>query len=218
MIMEKRIIFSIILATSGLMNLLFGIYNFRGLGNSLLASLLGVTCILIGIWIQRLTRTRNLNFFSSKIINRFLFLITLALVAIQIAFATGVLTSTLKISSRGMVNTGIIKTIGINAYLDSGCTQPVSSIDWGSLSPGSTKNFVIYLKNEGNVDITFSISTENWSPASASNYISLSWSSYGVVISPGQVAEVTLTLQVSDSISGVTEFSFDIVITATESS
>ena len=216
--MEKGIIFSITLATSGLMSLLFGIYNFQGLGNSLLASSLGVTCILLGIWIPRLTRTKNLNFFSSKTLNRFLFLITLILVAIQIAFATGVLTTTIKISSQGTVNTGIVKTIGINAYLDSGCTQPVSSIDWGSLSPGSTKNFVIYLKNEGNVDITFSISTENWSPASASNYISLSWSSYGVVISPGQVAEVTLTLQVSDSISGVTEFSFDIVITATESS
>ena len=215
--MEIKRIFSIFVAISGFMNLLYGLYNFQSLENSLIMSSLGVGCILTSIIIARLFGAeKNLNFSSSKIISRFCLLIAIALIAIQTAFATGVLTKTLRISSQGTVNKGIIKTIGINAYLDSECTQPVSSIDWGSLSPGSTKNFVIYLKNEGNVDITFSISTENWSPSSASNYISLSWSSYGVVISPGQVVAVTLTLQVSDSISGVTSFSFDIVITATE--
>jgi len=109
-----------------------------------------------------------------------------------------------------------MKTIGVKAYLDSGGSQEVSSINWGTLEPGSTKNFTLYIKNEGNVNITLSLSTENWSPSSASNYMSLSWSYNGAVIKPGQIVQVTLSLQVSSSISGVTNFSFDIVITATE--
>jgi len=61
--------------------------------------------------------------------------------------------------------------------------------------------------------MTLSMRAENWSLPEASSYISLSWDYGGQSISPGEVVPVVLTLSVSDGISGITSFSFDLVIT-----
>ena len=62
------------------------------------------------------------------------------------------------------------------------------------------------------------MTTENWSSASASSYITLSWNlEEGYVLSHGQSVETVLTLLVSSSVSGVKSFTFDIIITGTES-
>lgn len=55
----------------------------------------------------------------------------------------------------------------------------------------------------------------NWNPKAASRYITLSWDYGGQSISPNNVVPVVLTLSVSKDISGITNFSFDIIITAT---
>jgi len=112
-------------------------------------------------------------------------------------------------------NVGSVKTIGVGAYWDSACTNKVSAIDWGMLEPGSTRDVIIYLKNEGNAPITLSLSATNWSPSNASNYISIGWSYSGEQISPGNVIQVTLSLLVSSGISGITNFTFDIAMTET---
>jgi len=110
---------------------------------------------------------------------------------------------------------GSVKTLGVGAYWDSACTNEASTIDWGTIQPGSTKNLIIYLKNEGNTPITLSFNTTSWSPPAASTYISLGWSYSGEQISPSAVVQVTLMLNVLGSISGITSFTFDIVITGT---
>ena len=109
---------------------------------------------------------------------------------------------------------GNIKALGVGVYGDSGCTQSVSSIDWGLAEPGAVKNVTVYIRNEGNAPITLSLQTANWNPANAANYISLSWSYGGQTISPNQVVGVTLSLSISSSITGITSFSFDIIISA----
>lgn len=121
------------------------------------------------------------------------------------------------VATRTISNTGNIKAIGVGVYWDSSCTNAVSSIDWGALEPGETKNYTIYVKNEGNVQVMLSMTTSNWNPASASSYITLSWNRENYVLSSGSVVSAVLTLSVSSSISGVTSFSFDIIITGTES-
>ncbi|NWF97253.1 MAG: hypothetical protein HXY34_14035, partial [Candidatus Thorarchaeota archaeon] len=108
------------------------------------------------------------------------------------------------IASKTISNTGNLKAIGVGVYWDSACTNAVSSIDWGSLDPGVTRQFTIYVKNEGTVTLKLSMTVNNWSPASASNYITLSWNRENHVLSIGSVVSATLTLSVSSGISGIT--------------
>lgn len=122
----------------------------------------------------------------------------------------GLLTTPLTLSSGGS-----IKTVNVAAYSDSGCTNKVSSVNWGTVEPGSSKNVTIYLKNEGNTPLTLSLSTANWNPASAASYMSITWNYSGAQIASGSVIQVTLTLKVSGSVSGVSSFTVDIVITGT---
>jgi len=119
----------------------------------------------------------------------------------------GLLTKTLALPSQGAV-----KAIGIGVYWDRSCSSKVSSIDWGTAEVGSVKTVTVYIRNEGNAAITLSINTTNWSPSTASKYISLSWNYDGQPIDPNQVIQVTLTLSVSSSITGISSFSFDIVM------
>jgi hypothetical protein len=120
-------------------------------------------------------------------------------------------------ASKTIPSTGNIKAIGVRVYSDSSCTQEVSLIEWQSLDPGGTKNFTVYIRNTGSVVVVLSMTKSNWNPASASSYISLSWNREGYMLSPAASVQAVLTLSVSSTVSGVTSFSFDIIITGTES-
>ena len=109
-------------------------------------------------------------------------------------------------------NTGTVKTIGVGVYWDSGCTSQVTSIDWGTIDVGATENMAVYIKNEGTASMTLTLETEDWIPSGASSYISLTWDYGGQTIAVDGVVQVTLSLEVSDTIEGITSFSFDIVI------
>ena len=123
------------------------------------------------------------------------------------------------VATRTVSNTGNIRvatSVQLGVYSDSGCTTALSSVSWGTLDPGATANATIYLKNEGNVPVTLSISASNWNPASASSYFTLTWNRAGYVLAVGSSVQAVLSLTVSSSITGITTFSFDITITATQ--
>ena len=132
--------------------------------------------------------------------------------------AVSALVSGLLIASQTIPNTGNVKAVGVGVYSDSACTQEVLSIQWGILDPGESSDETVYIRNEGNVAVVLNMATENWDPASASSYITLGWNlEEGYVLNHGQSVETVLTLSVSSSISGVESFTFDIIITGTES-
>ena len=136
----------------------------------------------------------------------------LMLVAYTFALsAVGQVLSSLQ-TSRTISNSGAVKAIGVGVYWDDECTSPVSSIDWGIIEPGSSKDVACYIRNEGNSASTLSMNTSNWNPSSAKTYITLSWNYGGQSINPNEVVEVTFTLSISASIQGITSFSFDITI------
>ena len=130
----------------------------------------------------------------------------------MVVSALGVLVATRTIST-----TGNVSAVGVGAYWDSSCNYAVSSIDWGALEPGATVDKTIYIKNEGSLTVLLGMTTEDWDPASASSYISLSWNRENYELNSGSVIQAVLTLSVSSSVSEITNFSFDIVITGTES-
>jgi len=106
--------------------------------------------------------------------------------------------------------------MGVGVYWDSGCSNSVTSVNWGTVEPGSTNHVTVYIRNEGNAAETLSSTAENWNPSTASMYMSLTWDYGGQVIDVGEVVQVTLSLSVSASITGITSFSFDIVIVGSD--
>ncbi len=120
------------------------------------------------------------------------------------------------VARRMISNVGNVKAVGVGVYSDSSCTIPITSIDWGFLEPGSSRQLTIYVKNEGNVPIKLSMEVGNWNPPSTSNYLTLSWDRQDHVLNSSSCVSAVLTLSVSQDISGVTNFSFDIIIIGAE--
>jgi hypothetical protein len=117
-------------------------------------------------------------------------------------------------TSKTVSNAGTVRAFGVGVYKDSKCTNALSSIDWGTLEPGSSEDFTCYVRNELSSASTLSMYTSNWSPLSASDYMSLSWDYGGQSIEVDEVVQVTFTLSVDANIEGITNFSFDITIAA----
>ena len=106
-----------------------------------------------------------------------------------------------------------IKTVGVAVYWDPAFTVPVNSISWGMLEPDETKNVSCYIVNTSNVPIILTLTTSNWTPLNAGNYVSLTWNYDGQQIPVGNAVPVTLSLHVHSAITGIASFSFDITIT-----
>lgn len=139
-----------------------------------------------------------------------------AVLAVAIVGVLCVWAASLLMAYQRIPNTGDVKAVGVGVYWDSECTNNVTAIDWGFLEPGATSNVMVYIQNEGNMPVMLNMTTDNWSPLSASNYIMLDWSCEGYVLDSGYAVQAVLTLFVSSNITEVTSFSFDIVITGTE--
>jgi len=138
-------------------------------------------------------------------------------VAILVAGAV-ILTSGILSGSFIMHSAGNLKSIGVSVYWEQSCTSEVTSINWGNLNPGDTVSVTVYIKNEGNVAVELSMTTDNWDPSSASTYLTLSWNRQGFVLDSGEVVQATFTLSVSPDVQDVTTFSFDIIVTGVEHS
>jgi hypothetical protein len=110
--------------------------------------------------------------------------------------------------------TGRIKAIGIKVYADLDCTKEVSSVYWGEVPSGGYAETTVYIKNTGNAPVNLSLTTENWQPSTASQYLTLVWDYAGTPLTANEVRRVKLTLKVSATVTGITDFSFDIIITA----
>lgn len=135
------------------------------------------------------------------------------LILASAGYALGLLSSSVRIGS-----SGVIASVNLAVYWDNACTNPVTAIDWGTIRPGESMSLQVFIKNTGNVPITLSLSTEGWNPSNAGSYIALTWDYIsGTKIQPGSVLKATLKLTVSSNIQGITSFSFNIVITGTES-
>jgi hypothetical protein len=122
-------------------------------------------------------------------------------------FAFAIIQSSVRIN-----NQGTVKAVGVGVYWDSNCTNPVSLINWGTVEPGSTNNVTVYVRNEGNTAANISMTTENWNPSNAPNYLTLNWNYNGQQLNPSEAVQITLSLTVSSSIQGIENFNFDIII------
>ena len=152
-----------------------------------------------------------MNIFKIKS-ERIVAIATLALIVYTLALAlTGQVMSAIQ-ANRTISNAGAVKAIGVGVYWNPDGTNMVTSINWSILEPGSSTNRTCYIQNEGNSASTLSMNATNWNPSNASDYISLTWDYGGQPVNPGELIQVIFTLSISDSVEGITSFSFDITI------
>lgn len=114
-------------------------------------------------------------------------------------------------------NINVVASVGIGVYSNSNCTTVLSSISWGNLTPGGSAAQTIYVQNQGNTNVTLTMTAGTWNPASVSSYLTLSWNiATNYVLAPSLSVPAVLNLTVSSSVSSSTSFSFDMNITATQ--
>ena len=141
-------------------------------------------------------------------------LIVLTIAAIALAGLT-IATITVKqnVPSSGTIAAG--PNVGV--YSNSACTNPITSIDWGTIQPGANTSQTIYIENTGDTQMAPSITIDGWTPSNAGSYITITWPTLPAEIQPGasNAVAVKLTLTVSSSITGISSFSNSITITGT---
>ncbi len=143
--------------------------------------------------------------------------ITAAVVALVTIAVALTLTTYAAISTTQNLNTSgsVTTSANLNVYSDSGCTHPLSTIDWGTITPGENTTHTIYIKNTGEgLSLALSMTTSNWS-SGANGPLTLTWNKEDTKINPGESVAATLTLHVSSSIVDVSSFSVQINITGT---
>jgi hypothetical protein len=139
--------------------------------------------------------------------------VALVLISIVLAATTYAAISTTKnVSSSGTV----IVSPNLTVFSDSACTDPIAVIDWGSVSPGGSTTKTIYIKNTGTgTSISLDMATNNWNPTDSSNYMTITWNPTKTTILPNETTAATITLSVSPSVIGITNFSVQISLTGT---
>jgi hypothetical protein len=139
------------------------------------------------------------------------------------ALAVAVLASTATFAALGAVSNnktlpsqGTIKAVNLGVYWDNACTNTTTAVNWGMLSPGAASNVTLYVRSEGNTAVKLNLTTQGWNPTNTSSYMTLTWNREGQVMNPQTVTTSTLTLSVSPNVSGITNFSFNIILTGVE--
>ena len=111
--------------------------------------------------------------------------------------------------------TGSITGVGLGVYWDQDCTNATTLLPFGRLDPGSSKSFTLYLRNEGNTVTTLNMTSANWNPVTAPNYLTLTWNRENFQVNPNQVISCVITLSVAQNTPAMNSFSVDIEITGT---
>jgi hypothetical protein len=130
----------------------------------------------------------------------------LALITVNVDFGPG----------NSVVKADSVVGIGVGIYWDSACTNITRSLNWGFIDPNSNNNLTIYVRNEGNSAESLQLTSANWIPSNASNFISLSWNYSGQILKPNEVIPIKLTLTVSPIICDITDFTVETIITTFE--
>lgn len=108
-----------------------------------------------------------------------------------------------------------VSSINVEIYSDAEATLALTSLEWGTLSPGGSVNRTIYVKNTGNTAETLNMTATEWTPSEASSVLTLTWDREGASLAPGAVVAATLSLHVASNPGSVTSFSMNIVISGT---
>jgi hypothetical protein len=138
-------------------------------------------------------------------------LILLAIAAIGITIATVTLTQITVIP-----NYATLKAVGVAFYWYKNATGPVTNITWGLVNPDSNNTKLLYCKNIKNSNVTLTLAVGGWIPTNANLYMNAGWNYSGAVLPPQTIMPIEFELNVLSNVttSGITNFSFNLTVTA----
>lgn len=141
--------------------------------------------------------------------------VTIATICLLSIFVFCAVTAVIGSNNR-FVHASNVNGLGVGIYWDQACINRTLSLNWGPIDAGSNNTLTIYIRNEMSSTASLSLQTTDFTPSASSSDIALSWNYSGQVLSEGQVIPLELTLTVLPEISGITNFSFNTIITASE--
>jgi len=92
-------------------------------------------------------------------------------------------------------------------------TSDTTTMTWGTVAPGEVKTMIVNFKATDGEVVTITYTTANWLPTEAGNFLSISWDYLGQEISTNWFP-VTFTLTISQDIIDISNFTYDIMVTA----
>ena len=164
---------------------------------------------------------------SSKLAAVALVAVVMTVVSLSVS---GILQSTERLSSSGIIvesAPGYIPPappvpsppppepqVEIDVYEDLACTIVQSSIEWGEIEAGASTSVTVYIKNNGDTNLLLGLDSANWTPTNCADFTTLSWDYGDTVLVPGEIREVTITLDVDLNSPPMNSFGFEVVIIA----
>ena len=127
-----------------------------------------------------------------------------------------VLSGSLLLLETGASSTSPVEGTSVGVYLDVSCATSVQQIDWGVVAPGSSETVVAFVRNEGVSSVRFVLNTTNWQPTGSSVKMSFGWNYSGRSVKPRVTVPIAFILSAGADAGGLTSFSFDIVVSASE--
>lgn len=116
---------------------------------------------------------------------------------------------TVTITSSGIMLVGDVE---FEIYWDVTGTSEVTMVEWGALMPGDVATVEFWVKNEGNSNLYCDTGTDEWMPSGSDQYFDLTWDFGDTPVGSGRSRKVTMELHVHSDITGVDEFTFNIII------
>ena len=142
--------------------------------------------------------------------------VLLAIALTITALALTVTTLAVLSSNQNVRLNGTISAVNLGVYTDSSCTQNATALNVGTLTPGSTTTQTVYVKNIGNVPETLTMTVNNWNPANAGSYLTLTWNRQNTVLNAGQSIQATLTLTAASNTGSLAAFNCDVTFTGSQ--
>ena len=105
-------------------------------------------------------------------------------------------------------NIGRIRTVGIQ------CSK--ESIDWGLILLDENKSVSADITNNGTVPVSLNLTTENWDPENATDFLRCGWSLEQTVLQTNTTVSAIIWLYVFPNCTGISSFTFDIILTGVE--
>ena len=152
--------------------------------------------------------------FAIRVSNRVTWKAVFATISIILLVILGIIVGN-PVWSLPVAHADYVRGVGVGIYWDQGCTNRTLSIDWGLIAPGSNNTVRVYVRNEGDSAVSLWMTTSNWTPSVTLDCMTLIWTYSGRILSADEVIPMELILNVSPTVTGITDFSFDTVITAT---
>lgn len=118
-------------------------------------------------------------------------------------------TGTVIVPSSGIM---LVGDIAFEIYWDVTGTNEVTMIEWGAMMPGDVMTVQFWVKNEGNTLLYCDTGTDEWVPSGSEQYFDLTWNFGETPVGSLRSRKVTLELHVHSDITGIDEFTFNIII------